>query len=93
MEPAPEGATGGPDVTAMSSIAPAGAGSIGGTNSGLAPGAKLCRASGAFDFSKGQSYGFAVGRAVDAGEAAGGVLPAGKTPAPESGAGETPGEV
>ena len=36
-----------------------------------------------------RSYGFAEA----AGEAAGGALPAGKTPAPESGAGETPGEV
>jgi len=37
-------------------------------------------------------YGFAVGRGVAAGEAAGVVVPAGKTPAPESGAAEAPGE-
>jgi hypothetical protein len=37
-------------------------------------------------------YGFAVGRGVDAGEAAGVVVvPAGNTPAPESGAAEAPG--
>jgi hypothetical protein len=36
-----------------------------------------------------EPYGFAEA----AGEAAGGALPAGKTPAPESSAGETPGEV
>jgi hypothetical protein len=37
----------------------------------------------------GPSYGFPDA----AGDAAGGALPAGKTPAPEFGAGETPGEV
>ena len=41
------------------------------------------------DASNGRSYGFAEG----AGETAGCALPVGKTPAPESAAGETPGEV
>jgi len=38
-------------------------------------------------------YGFAVDRGVDAGEAAGLMVPAGNTPAPESGAAEAPGEL
>jgi hypothetical protein len=41
---------------------------------------------------KRQYYGFAVGRGVTAEEAAGVVVPAGKTPAPESGAAEAAGE-
>ena len=38
-------------------------------------------------------YGFAVGGGVKAGEVAGVVVPAGNTPAPESGAAEVPGEL
>ena len=37
-------------------------------------------------------YGFAVGRGVKVGEVAGVVVPAGNTPAPESGAAEAQGE-
>jgi len=41
---------------------------------------------------KGRRYGFAVDRGLDAAEGAGVMVPAGNTPAPESGAAEAPGE-
>ena len=52
---------------------------------------RLCIFSGLSD--EARPYGLAVGRGVEIREVAGVMVPAGNTPAPESGAAEAPGEL